>query len=164
MKLRVILVTVLVSALAVVGWFALSPGSLADRLTFISPRQRFWLVEYDNPLNFTAFLGLTFLGLIAAGAWHRGHDRGGRVLGLVVTTMLVLVASFEMAQVWLPRRQADWMDVVCGWLGVLSAAAFYRAVGFLQNHAHRIAARRQRKGHRTDRNARAARMSNSTGS
>jgi len=84
-----------------------------DQLALPRPVRRF-LAEHDFLNNFAAFCLLSLLALWA----NSGRVAASRIMGIAAALVVVL----ETAQLFLPNRVFDWMDVLAGLSGVAVAA------------------------------------------
>lgn len=131
--------------LAVILYFTFRASPNASDLSWVPQRWALWLDEHDefrHFIGFAVFAAAAFL-LNFDSVFNRStsrfvrklrssRNRTGRLGGL-----LVLVYMLELAQLVMPSREFDWLDVVNGWGGVLTAWSVWYA--FKSRH------RRQRR-------------------
>jgi hypothetical protein len=122
-----------VGALALILYFTFRESSKVAEISWMPQRWGMWLDDHDefrHFIGFVAFAAFAFslnLDTVFTRSKHRfirrfrsSRNRTGRLGG-----MLVLVYALELAQINMPRRDFDWLDIVNGWGGVLLAWAVW---------------------------------------
>ena len=116
-------------SLGVVLFYALRPSLHGERVHGMPRAVASWINLHDGASNVLTFVVLGSLGFWSG--WRprrpvaepnigaspaRMNRRWLRMIGL-----LGLVASLELAQVWIPGRVCDLQDIAAGWAGILIA-------------------------------------------
>lgn len=147
----------IIACLALVGVFALiifitfRDSSKVSELSWMPTRWGLWLDAHDefrHYIGFAVFAGIVFslnLDTVFARSKHRfirkfrsSRNRTGRLGAL-----LVLVYSLELGQINMPNRDFDWLDIVNGWAGILTAWAVWFAWKSNQRRRRRITSERR---------------------
>ncbi|HTD68065.1 MAG TPA: hypothetical protein VK846_16190 [Candidatus Limnocylindria bacterium] len=115
--------------LAMILFLTFRPSTNVSTLSWMPQRWGLWLDEHDefrHCIGFAVFAGAGFLlnfdallnrsGSRFVRRFRSSRNRTGR-LG----AFLVLVYVLELAQLAVPKRDFDWLDIVNGWAGVLLA-------------------------------------------
>jgi hypothetical protein len=126
---RIAAVTAFVFGLAVILYFTFRESSRVAEISWMPPRWGLWLDDHDEFRHFIGFaafaaivFALNFDDVLNRSRskfirkFRSSRNRTGRLGGL-----LVLVYALELAQINMPHRDFDWLDIVNGWAGVLAA-------------------------------------------
>ena len=137
--------------LAAILFFTFRASTNVSELSWMPQRWGWWLDEHDefrHFIGFAVFAGAGFM-LNFDPIFNRSRSRfirkfrssrnhTGRLGGF-----LVLVYVLELAQLAMPRREFDWLDVVNGWGGVLFAWGVWYAYKMRQRRDRRRAHERR---------------------
>ncbi len=117
--------------LALIIYFTFRDSSKVTEISWMPKRWGLWLDDHDefrHFIGFAVFAGIAFLIDLDPffnrsrsrfiRRFRSSRNRTGR-LG----AMLVLVYALELGQINMPHRDFDWLDIVNGWAGILSAWA-----------------------------------------
>jgi hypothetical protein len=135
---------------SVILFFTFRSSPNASDLSWMPQRWGLWLDEHDEFRHFigiTVFAGAIFL-LNFDSVFNRSSSRFVRKFRSSrnhtgrLGALLVLVYVLELAQLALPNRDFDWLDVVNGWCGVLFAWSIWFACKSRDR-------RRRRRSHET---------------
>jgi hypothetical protein len=115
--------------LATILFFTFRPSSTVGDLSWMPVRWGLWLDDHDEFRHFIGYAVFAFAGFMLnfdsvfnrsrsrfIRRFRSSRNRTGRLGGF-----LVLVYLLELAQIEMPNRDFDWLDVVNGWGGVLFA-------------------------------------------
>jgi VanZ family protein len=80
--------------------------------------------RHDFLKNFTGFAALRLVTGVTLAPWLRPM-----LLSFAVAALIVIL---EITQLFLPKRNFDWLDIVAGVLGVALVAILSRAISFLR--------------------------------
>jgi len=122
------------------GWYglvlfyALRPSPHGERISGLPTDLGQWIIQNDGWSNTLALALLAWLGLcLKEPMVNERPDSAGdtripaKALRHRLEFFIVLVPLLEVAQLWIPGRACDPMDVVAGWLGVGCAWFMWRA-------------------------------------
>lgn len=137
--------------LGAIIFFTFRGSSNVSDLSWMPQRWGLWLDEHDEFRHFIGFAIFALAGFMLnfdtifsrsrsrfIRRFRSSRNGTGRLGGF-----LVLVYLLELAQLEMPNREFDWLDVVNGWGGVITAWAV--CFGWkLQNRRHRRKARDRR--------------------
>ena len=140
-----------VAVFGIVLYFTFRASPNVSTLAWMPERWGIWLDEHDEFRHFIGFavfaaigFGLNFDALFNRSRsrfvrkFRSSRNRTGR-LG----AFLVLVYLLELAQLGMPGRDFDWLDVVNGWGGIVLAWAFWFAYKSRNRRHRRIAHERR---------------------
>jgi hypothetical protein len=139
--------------LAAILFFTFRGSSNVSDLSWMPQRWGLWLDEHDefrHFIGFTVFAAAGFL-LNFDSFFNRSKSRfirrfrSSRYRTGRLGAFMVMVYALELVQINMPNRDFDWLDVVNGWGGVLTAWA--ACVGWKFHHRRQ---RRRSHEHRHD--------------
>ena len=132
---RVMLCLAFIGTLVLILYFTFRESSRLADIPWMPARWGLWLDDHDE---FRHFLGFAVFAAVAFSlnmdafftrSRHRfirrfrsSRNRTGRLGG-----MLVLVYALELAQINMPHRDFDWLDILNGWAGITAAWAVWYA-------------------------------------
>jgi hypothetical protein len=133
---RVIACLAFVGAFALILYFTFRDSSRLAEISWMPKRWGIWLDDHSkfrHFVGFAAFAAVAFainLDTFFTRSKHRfirrfrsSRYRTGRLGG-----MLVLVYVLELAQINMPHRDFDWLDIVNGWGGIVAAWSVWYAI------------------------------------
>jgi len=148
---RVLGVCAFLAILALVLFFNFRPSSDVEDLSWMPKRWGLWLDDHDEFRHFIGFAVFAGVGFVLnfdsvfnrsrsrfIRRFRSSRNRTGR-LG----AFLVLVYLLEVAQLAVPNRDFDWLDIVNGWCGVLFAGGIWVAYKSYQRQQRRRAHERR---------------------
>lgn len=130
---RVVGVLACLIIFAAILFFTFRPSHSVRDISWMPQRWGLWLDEHDefrHFIGFAVFGGVVFL-LNFDSLFNRSRSRfvrrfrSSRNRTGRLGALLVLVYALELAQLAVPNRDFDWLDVVNGWGGVLFAWAIW---------------------------------------
>ena len=128
---------VIFSCLGVVLFFALKSGPEVPHA--LAPDQvRVFLNSHDALRNQLAF-GL--FGIAALFSLMTKSFLSRRQI-LAVSFIVLLIPVLELAQIWMPERHVDFMDVLNGWLGLGVACVLYAVVWWISQTTRRSSSKK----------------------
>lgn len=142
---RAISVLGFVLLLAAILFFTFRHSTNVSDLSWMPQRWGLWLDEHDefrHFIGFAVFAAATFL-LNFDSVFNRSRSRfirkfrSSRNRTGRLGALLVMVYALELAQLAVPGRDFDWLDVVNGWGGVLFAWSLWYASKFRQRRQRR---------------------------
>src|SRR6185369_15248045 len=130
----------LAGVLAVIFYFTFRASPHVSDISWMPLRWGLWLDEHDE---FRHFVGFSALGVVVfmlkldplvEGSRSRflRRFRSSRNHTGRLGALLVFIYLLELGQLWLPRRDFDWLDVINGWAGVLFAWVLWFGVKYQQ--------------------------------
>lgn len=133
---RIAAVLACLAVFTVIIFFTFRPSPNVQDISWMPQRWGLWLDEHEQ---FRHFVGMTiFTGMVLLlnfdSVFNRSRSRFVRKFRSSrhrtgrLGALLVLVYALELAQLGLPNRDFDWLDVVNGWAGVLAAWGFWYAL------------------------------------
>lgn len=115
---RTIVSVLFLVTLACVFYFALTPNVRGDVLSILPVPVRSWCGRNDDLANFALFAILGCFGFYGQYASSKGRKP---LAGTRLITLLLLVVSLELVQLWIPGRFSTVRDIVTGSSGVVLA-------------------------------------------
>jgi hypothetical protein len=152
MKLsRVMSCLAFLGTLALIVYFTFRDSSKVSEISWMPKRWGLWLDEHDefrHFIGFAVFAATAFLIDLDTffnrsrskfvRRFRSSRNRTGRLGAL-----LVLVYALELGQINMPHRDFDWLDIVNGWAGILTAWAVWFAWKAHQRRRRRISHERR---------------------
>lgn len=114
---------------AVIIFFTFRPSTNVSDLSWMPQRWGLWLDDHDefrHFIGFAVFAGVCFL-LNFDSVLNRSRSkfirkfRSSRNRTGRLGALMVMVYLLELGQLAVPQRDFDWLDIVNGWAGILSA-------------------------------------------
>jgi hypothetical protein len=122
--------------LAVILFFTFRSSAKVSDLSWMPPRWGLWLDQHDefrHFIGFAAFSAVTFT-LNFDSVFLRSHSRFIRRFRSSANrtgrlgALLVMVYLLELAQLLLPHREFDWLDIMNGWAAVVVTWGIWFAI------------------------------------
>lgn len=144
---RIAALAALILGFALILYFSFRASARVAEISWMPPRWGLWLDEHDefrHYLGFAAFAAVVF-ALNFDDVLNRSRSRfirrfrSSRNRTGRLGTLLVLVYALELAQINMPHRDFDWLDIVNGWGGVFTAWAVWFAWRTRQRRRRRLA-------------------------
>jgi hypothetical protein len=139
------------ATLALIIYFTFRDSSKVSTISWMPARWGLWLDDHDefrHFIGFAVFAGLTFVIDLDSffkrtrsrfvRKFRSSRNRTGRLGAL-----LVLVYALELGQINMPHRDFDWLDIVNGWAGILTAWTIWFAWKSYQRRRRRISHERR---------------------
>jgi hypothetical protein len=109
-KLGAIRLMIIVSAAGMIAFLALRPSPYIAEVAGVPSWLGKWADGNGVLRNVPAFAGLYLVSILCLD-WARRYQ--------LFVAILLLAASIELAQLWIPGRVFAWSDVLASWAGVL---------------------------------------------
>jgi hypothetical protein len=129
---------VFLGLLAAVTYFSLRSSPAMATVPLFPGWWGRWLDGHDTLKNGLGFGALALAGLMAVRprcVRRRAHGAGRGAEGWMLGFLALLILGLELAQLGLEKRQADWRDVVAGWLALVVVFGALRLTQPRQAHA-----------------------------
>jgi hypothetical protein len=136
---------------AVILYFTFRASSRVSELSWMPQRWGLWLDDHDEFRHFIGFAVFAAIGFVVnldtvftrsksrfIRRFRSSRNRTGR-LG----AFLVLVYLLELAQIGMPQREFDWLDIVNGWGGIMLAWSVWFAWKTQQRRKRHLAHERR---------------------